>query len=114
MMPSMANEHDMHDESGSERLNPWSSKITELTPDGPKTYGIDQRKIIREFSFEQMIFLLLRGRIPSLVEADLLRAVIVSHISHGITGQSTLAVREAADCRSDFLHALIGGFSVGA
>jgi citrate synthase len=44
----------------------------------------------------------------------MLRAVLASRMSHGITGQSTLAVREAADCRSDFLHAVIAGLSVGA
>jgi citrate synthase len=61
-----------------------------------------------------MVFFLLKGRRPTPVETDLLRAVIVSHISHGITGQSSLAVMEAADCRSGFLHAAIAGFSVGA
>jgi citrate synthase len=61
-----------------------------------------------------MVFFLLKGRRPTPAEADLLRAVIVSHISHGITGQSSLAVMEAADCRSGFLHAAIAGFSVGA
>jgi citryl-CoA lyase len=78
------------------------------------TYGIDQLEVIRHFSFEDMIFLLLQARSPSEIERDLLRSVIVSHISHGIAGQSTLAVRMAADCRSTFLHALIAGFSTGA
>jgi citrate synthase len=95
-------------------LKPWSSAITELRSDGLYTRGIDQTNIIRDYSYEEMVFLLLRGRRPSAAEANLLRAVIVSHVSHGITGQSTLAVREAADCRSSFLHALIAGFSVGA
>lgn len=93
---------------------PWQSKITEVQENELYTHGIDQRKIIREFSFEEMVFFLLIGRMPSSTESNLLRAVIVSHISHGITGQSTLAVMQAADCRSDFLHALVAGFSVGA
>lgn len=93
---------------------PWHSAITTVKKDQLSTYGIDQREIIREFSYEEMIFLLLMGRRPTQAEGNLLRAIIVSHISHGITGQSTMAVRQAADCRSDFLHAVIGGFSVGA
>lgn len=44
----------------------------------------------------------------------MLRCVIVSHCSHGITGQSTLAVRMAADTGASFLNAVIGGFSVGS
>lgn len=97
-----------------EKRVPWRSKITEIEQDSLKTHGIDQCEIIREYSYEEMVFFLLKARRPTSVERNLLRAVLVAHISHGITGQSTLAVMEAADCRSDFLHALIGGFSVGA
>jgi len=93
---------------------PWRSKITEVHENELHTHGVDQRKIIREFSFEEMVFFLLMGRIPTSTEGNLLRAVIVSHISHGITGQSTLSVMQAADCRSDFFNAPVAGFSVGA
>lgn len=93
---------------------PWVSSITEVAQDHLVTHGIDQCEIIRDFTYEEMVFFLLIGTRPTPVQRDLLRAVLVSHISHGITGQSTLAVMEAADCRSDFLHALIAGFSVGA
>jgi len=96
------------------RLEPWTSRITEVKPHSLSTHGIDQAEIIRTFSYEEMVFFILKGCRPSPIESELLRAVIVSHISHGITGQSTLAVRMAADCRSTFLHALIAGFSVGA
>ena len=93
---------------------PWQSSITEVRKDELRTYGIDQRTIIREFSFEEMVFFLLKARTPDPAERTMLRAVLVAPVSHGITGQSTLAVMEAADCRTDFLHALIGGISVGA
>lgn len=95
-------------------MREWTSQITSVEPGVMKTYGIDQREIIREFSFEEAVFLLLSGRRPNSVEKDLLRSVLLSGLSHGITGQSTLAVRMAADCRSTFLHALIAGFSTGS
>lgn len=97
-----------------ERRIAWKSNITEIRNGELFTHNIDQRKIIREFSYEEMIFFLLKGRKPNKKEKNILRAIIISHISHGITGQSTLAVMEAADCRSSFLHALIAGFSVGS
>jgi citrate synthase len=93
---------------------PWQSSITEVGAGELSTYGVDQRTIIREFSFEETVFLVLKGRRPDSVERSMLRAVLVSTASHGITGQSTLAVIAAADCRSDFLHALMAGFSVGS
>lgn len=93
---------------------PWKSNITEVGKDKLLTRGVDQEEIIRNFSYEEMVFLLLFSRKPTGVEADMLRAVIVSHVSHGITGQSTIAVRMGADCRSPFLNAALGGFLVGS
>jgi citrate synthase len=100
--------------SDEKRRKLWRSDITTISTDALSTYGVDQREIIRDYSYEEMVFLLLTGRRPTSAERDVLRAVLVSHVSHGITGQSTMAVRAAVDCGSDFLHALIGGLSVGA
>lgn len=93
---------------------PWKSAITSVERDHLETHGLDQRTIIRDFSYEEMVFFILRGRRPTDCERRLLRAIILSHVSHGITGQSTLAVMMAADVRSSFLNAAIAGFSVGA
>jgi len=92
----------------------WKSNITEVLKNKLVTRGIDQEDIIRNYHYEDMVFLLIFGRKPTEVEADLLRAVIVSHVSHGITGQSTIAVRMGADCHSPFLNSAIGGFLVGS
>jgi len=97
-----------------ERRVPWNSAITEVETDSLRTHGVDQRDLIRDYSYEETVYFLLLGRRPTSRERDLLRAVLVAHASHGITGQSTLAVIGAADCRSGFLHALIAGFSVGS
>jgi citrate synthase len=92
----------------------WRSAITEVRADALHTHGIDQRTMIREFGFEETVFFVIQGRRPTAVERTMLRAVLVSTHSHGITGQSAIAVIAAADCPSDFLHALVAGFSVGA
>jgi len=92
----------------------WTSSITQIQPNRLVTYGIDQEEIIRSFSYEEMLFLLVLGKKPSELEAAMLRYVILSHCSHGITGQSTLAVRMGADTGATFLHSAIGGFSVGS
>lgn len=92
----------------------WVSSITQIDDGRLVTYGFDQEQIIRDFSYEEMVFLLLTGRKPTGVEAELLRLVIVSHCSHGITGQSTIAVRMAADTGAPLLNAILGGFMVGA
>lgn len=93
---------------------PWKSNITEIKENKLVTHGVDQEEIIRTFRYEEMVFLLLFGKKPTEIEADLLRAVIISHISHGITGQSTMAVRMGADCRSSFLNSALSGFLAGS
>lgn len=93
---------------------PWKSKITTVRKNELITHGFNQRAIIREFSYEEMVYFLLFGKRPEVSAREILRAVIVAYISHGITGQSTLAVMQAADCRSNFLSALTAGFLVGS
>lgn len=92
----------------------WMSNVTLVEKNRLVTYGIDQEDIVLNFSYQEMIYLLLFGRKPDEVEAEMFRAVIVSHCSHGITGQSTLAVRMGVDCRSSFLNSLLAGFLVGS
>jgi citrate synthase len=93
---------------------PWSSTITEIGKNKLFTKGIDQEEIIENFHYEEMVFLLLFSKRPTTTEANLLRAVIMSHCSHGISGQSTMAVRMGADCRSPFLNSALSGFLVGS
>src|SRR5581483_7040594 len=93
---------------------PWASKITQIEKNKLTTYGYDQCELMESFSYEEMVYLLIFGKRPSELEKDLLRAIIIAYCSHGITGQSTLAVRMAADCGSSFQHAAMAGFSVGS
>lgn len=97
-----------------EKLTAWASRITQVGINKLVTYGVRQEKIIQSFTYEEMVYLLIFGKQPSPVEATMLRAVILSHCSHGITGQSTLAVRMGADCITPFLNAALGGFLVGS
>jgi len=93
---------------------PWKSDITSVRKDMLVTHGFDQCEIIREFSYEEMIYLLMFGEKPDSTARDILRAVIVAYCSHGITGQSTLSVRMGVDCGSSFMNSAVAGFLVGA
>lgn len=93
---------------------PWTSTITKVEKNKLTTRDVDQQQIIRNFTYPKMVFLLTIGREPLEDKEYLLGAVINSHCSHGITGQSTIAVRMAVDCRSSFLNAALAGFLVGS
>lgn len=92
----------------------WRTDITRVRKNKLTTYGVDQEKIIASFSYEEMVYLLLFGRKPTITEATMLRAVILSHCSHGITGQSTLAVRMGVDTGASLLNSVLGGLLVGS
>ena len=93
---------------------PWRSRITRIRANSLVTYGIPQERIIKSFSYEEIVYLLIFGKKPSRVERIMLRSVILSHCSHGITGQSTLTVRMGADCHSPFLNSALASFLVGS
>ena len=95
-------------------LKKWQSSITEIGHNQLITRGVDQEEILRTYRYEEMVYLLVFGRRPTEVESEMLRAVIVSHCSHGITGQSTLAVRMGVDCGSSALNSILAGFLVGS
>lgn len=92
----------------------WKTKVTTVRPDKLLARGIDQMEIIKHWKIEEMIFLLLNGRKPKEIESDLLRAVILSHTGHGITGQSSIAAVLGADTSSSFLNSMFAGFLVGS
>ena len=96
------------------QLKEWESKITEVGRNTLRTFNVPQEEIIRNFSYEEMLYFLLKGHRPTANVRTILRSIIVSHISHGITGQSTLAVRMAADTGANFLNAVFAGFAAGS
>jgi citrate synthase len=95
------------------KTKPWESQITRVEKNKLITRGVNQTEIIETYSFEEMFYLTVLGTKPSALHAKLLRAVILSHCSHGISGQSMLAVRMAADCGAPFLSSALAGFLVG-
>ncbi len=90
------------------------TKITSVKPGKLIARGINQTEIIESWKIEEMIFLLINGRKPNPIEADLLRAVILSHTGHGLTGQSSIAAVLGADTSSSFLNSMFAGFLVGS
>lgn len=92
----------------------WTTSVTTVKADKLTARGVDQTSIIKNWSIEEMVFLLLIGRKPKKKEANLLRAVILSHTGHSITGQSSIAAVMGADTSASFLNAMFAGFLVGS
>ena len=69
-------------------------------------------ELIGNVSFPQMIWLMLRGELPSLDETKLLEAALVGGVDHGPQAPSIAAARMAATCGIGLNNVLATGLSL--
>lgn len=86
----------------------WKTGITRVEPNRLTTRGYPQEDLIGNVSFPEMVYLLIKGEIPSKNEAKMLEAVLISFCDHGVTPPSTQAARIMASTGSP-MHACVGG-----
>lgn len=87
----------------------WKTSITTVEPNRLITRGYPQEDLIGSISFQEMIYLLINGELPSQKQADMLQAVLVSFCDHGVTPPSTQAARLIASAGSPVNACLAGG-----
>jgi citrate synthase len=74
----------------------WNTAITRIEPNtiSIRGYGVDE--LMGRLSFEEGIYLLLRGELPTPSIGRMFGAVLVSSLDHGVTPPSTLAARNVS------------------
>ena len=93
------------EESGEE--NPYLSEATYC-------YGYDLLELINKISYSDMMYLLLRGDLPSRDEAELFSSLLIAFINPGPRDQGSRAAVQAAIGRTDPLHILPIALSIFA
>jgi citrate synthase len=76
----------------------WSTSIVDIHPGSIKMRGYPIQELIGAVSFPQMIWLMLRGELPSDGEARLLEAALVASVDHGPHAPSIAISRMAVSC----------------
>jgi citrate synthase len=76
----------------------WSTSIIDIHPGSIKVRGYPIQELIGRVSFPQMIWLMLRGELPSDAEASLLEAALVASVDHGPHAPSIAISRIATSC----------------
>jgi citryl-CoA lyase len=71
----------------------WSTKITKTGAGELRVRGYEITDMIRNLSFAQTVFLILKGELPTESEARMIEGMLTSSIDHGITPPSNLAAR---------------------
>ena len=76
----------------------WSTSIIDIRPGVINTRGVPIQELIGQISFPQMIWLMLRGDLPSVEQARLLEASLVAAVDHGPQAPSIAIARMSVTC----------------
>jgi citrate synthase len=74
----------------------WATAITDIQPNHISIRGYSVDELMGRLAFAEVVYLLLRGELPSPTIGRLFAAVLISSIDHGVTPPSTLAARNVA------------------
>ena len=85
------------------------TKITDVKPNELVTRGYNQEDLITNLSFAEMVFLLLRERLPDERESKMFNHILVSFCDHGVTPPSTQSARLIASSGANINNAVAGG-----
>lgn len=76
----------------------WSTSIIDMQPGVIRFFGYPIEDLIGNVSFPQMIWLMVRGELPTAEQARLLDAVLMSSVDHGPQAPSIAIARMSATC----------------
>lgn len=76
----------------------WRTSIVDIEPDVIRLRGYPIEEILGNLSFSDVIWLMLRGEIPSPGQGALLEAALIAGVDHGPQAPSIAIARMAATC----------------
>ncbi len=74
----------------------WKSKITKVEPNHLVTRGYRQEDLIGNIPYPRVVYLLLKGGLPSEEHGKMIDAILTACIDHGVTPPSSIAARTVA------------------
>ncbi len=74
----------------------WNTKITRVEPNHLITRGYRQEDLIGNIPYSHVVYLLLKGELPSKEHGKMIDAILTACIDHGITPPSSIASRVVA------------------
>jgi len=74
----------------------WNTKITKVEPNHLVTRGYRQEDLIGNIPYSHVVYLLLKGNLPSIEHGKMIDAILTACIDHGVTPPSSIASRTVA------------------
>lgn len=87
----------------------WKTAITKIEPNKVAVRGYRIDELMGRISFGEMVYLVLKGELPSPEVGKLMDAMLVSSVDHGATPPSALAARTVASGGAPLTTAIAGG-----
>lgn len=89
----------------------WKTAITKIQPNEIAMRGYRVEELMGQVPFAHVVFLLLKGDLPSKEQGILMDAMLVSSIDHGATPPSALAARTVASGGAPLTAAVAAGIT---
>ncbi len=90
----------------------WSTGIIDMEPGRIELRGKPIETLIGNVSFAQMIWMMVRGDVPSAAQARLFEAALVAAVDHGPQAPSIAAARMAVTCGLSLNNAMATGVNM--
>jgi citrate synthase len=87
----------------------WKTAITKIEPNKVAVRGYPIDQLMGRISFGEMVYLILKGELPTAQIGKLMDAILVSSVDHGATPPSALAARTVASGGAPLTTAIAGG-----
>jgi citryl-CoA lyase len=87
----------------------WKTAITQVKKGEIRVRGYNIVAMMDKLSFSDAIFLTLKGELPKREESEMMRAILVSSVDHGVTPPSVLSTRNVLSGGNSLNAAVAGG-----
>jgi len=87
----------------------WKTAITKIEPNKVVVRGYRIDELMGRISFGEMVYLVLKGDLPTPQVGKLMDAIFVSSVDHGVTPPSAIAARTVATGGAPLTTAIAGG-----
>ena len=92
--------------------NYWTTKIIDMRPGKIRIHGKDIEDLIGKTSFTQMIWLMLRGTLPTIEEEKLFEATLVAAVDHGPQAPVIAVARMAVSSGASLNNAMASAINI--
>lgn len=100
------------DDSGEALENWWNTEIIDVKPGSIDIRGYPIETLIGRIGYAQMVWLMLRGEIPSTEQGRLLEAALVAAVDHGPQAPSIAIARMSVTCGIGINNAMASAVNV--